>query len=135
MHLISKLILVLFCFHIAIAQENSDSVCDPASVEGVFNHLNFVNYFQNELKEGIFWESTKPIQVNEESEIIYFSEPLAELLELNVDHILNNESCKQIFAEYLSGVRIIPGSKPASIPQTKWYHFCSKIENYQINFR
>ena len=115
----SKIVICcLFLFALVLADDNY--VCDSGAVEDVFKQLNFVNNYQEELKEGIFWESTNPIKISDDLEIIYFSKPTANLLGLNFEEVLSDLTCQQTFAEYLSGIRKIPGSQPVSLPQTKW---------------
>ena len=112
-----KLLLFSFIFAYCHTSDLDDSKCD---CEQIFSNLNFVNYFSNELEEDIFYKKVEPRTFNENKELLYFNNEVANLIGLRItNEMLDSIHCKNEILQYLSFEKLIPNSYPISIPQSE----------------
>jgi len=94
--------------------------CDCTGVHEQFAKLNFVNHYANEMQEGVFYQRVEPRKTLSNKKLIYYSEEVASLLDLELESYLVNTHCTDEVLAYLSFEELIPGSQPISIPHSEY---------------
>jgi hypothetical protein len=120
--LIFAVLLLSFRISECVESEQQEEEASLSSVLRQLESLRFENRFQNTLEENIFYKRAKPNLELKNPEILYLNNEAAKLLDLSFPttfyNIEKTENYKHL-CDYLTGKKLIPGSDPIAIPQTK----------------